>query len=707
MKPPSSSLDPDLLRTVLETVATPVIALDPEARIRLFNAAAENVSGYPRSEVLGREVWFLLDPAEEERAAELFRQLVAGETERLDAEEVAWVTREGERRSLAWSTATLRGDDGTVRLLVCTAVDLTEVHALHRRARNLATEQAARQAREEALRASEARFSGIVEMASDAIVTIDEDHEVVLFNRGAEALFGWAAEEVLGEPVDRLLPEDARNRHRRHVEAFGQSPVRARRMGERQEIWGRRRDGTTFSAEASIIKLDVAGERLYTVVLRDVSERQRRERQQSFLVKVGKVLASSLELEATLSAIADLAVGFLADYCVVDLLEESGEVRRIRVSAREGADQSAAQILRDVTLDRSRPHLMSEVLETGRAHRVASVRPDHLDGLAQGETHLKALRAMEMSSYMAVPLVSRERMVGALLLVGAGERRAYDEQDLALAREVGLRAGMAVESARLYRDAQRAILARDDVLGVVSHDLGNPLQAVFIALEALEKGQAAGAGPDSEDGKTGYYLSAIRRSADLMQRLIHELLEVRRMEEGHLALEVEAIPLGALVEETLEVIEPLARVKSVELVDQVAEASLPLVEADRDRLLQVLSNLVGNAVKHTPEGGRVCVRAETGPDELRISVSDTGPGIPAEEREQVFERFWRAEKTGGKGIGLGLAIARGIVQTHGGRIWVESEEGEGSTFHFTLPLASESAGTDRSRVRRSSRTSSG
>ncbi len=168
MKPLSSSLDPDLLRTVLETVVTPVILLDQETRIRLFNAAAEEVSGYPRSEVLGREVWFLLDPAEEERAAAVLRRLVADETERLDAEEVAWVTRKGERRSLTWSASTLRRDDGTVRLLVCTAVDPTEMHALHRQARTMATEQAARAAREDALRASESRFSGTVERASEA-----------------------------------------------------------------------------------------------------------------------------------------------------------------------------------------------------------------------------------------------------------------------------------------------------------------------------------------------------------------------------------------------------------------------------------------------------------------------------------------------------------------------------------------------------------
>ncbi|MFW5904657.1 MAG: ATP-binding protein, partial [bacterium] len=516
------------------------------------------------------------------------------------------------------------------------------------------------------------------------IISVDENHRIVLFNRGAESIFGWEAGEILGQPLDRLLPERARGVHPEHMEKFGRSPVRARRMGERQEILGRRRDGEEFPAEASISKLDLDRERLYTVVLRDVSERRRQEMEQTFLVEVGKVLASSLDLEDTLATIADMTVGFLADYCVVDLVEESGQVRRIRAAAREDVDQSVARTLQDVGLDRSRPHLMFATLQTGRPRLVAPVEPGHLEELAQGQERLEALRAMEISSYMVVPLVSREKMVGALLLARGPGRRLYDAQDLELAGEVGLRAGMAVENARLYRDAQRAIQARDDVLGVVSHDLGNPLQAVFIGLEALERGRA---NPESaEEDRMDYYLSAIRRSADLMQRLIHDLLEVRRMEEGHLALDRGPVELPPLVGEALEVIEPLARVKSVELVDRSGSRKLPPVEADRDRLLQVLSNLIGNAVKHTPEGGRVDILVELDTDELQISVADTGPGIPPEEQEQVFDRFWRAEKTGGKGIGLGLAIARGIVQTHGGRIWVESEEGEGSTFHFTIPL---------------------
>jgi PAS domain S-box-containing protein len=689
MSSPALSLDPSLLPAVLETVATPVVVLDLEARIRLFNSAAERSSGYDRKDVLERPVWFLLDEADRARARVLFDELMDGAREDLLGSEIAWITRSGERRDLSWSTSTLKEESGTARLLVCTAVDLTEIRSLRDRTDRLVAAQAVRRAREEALRSSEARFSGIVELASDAIVSINQDHEILLFNKGAERIFGWTAGEILGKHLDVLLPEDVRERHRKDVAEFGRSAARSRKMGERRGIYGRRRSGEAFPAEASILKLDVDGVRIYTVVLRDVSEQRRAELHQWFLVEVGKVLASSLDLDTTLSAIADMAVTFLADYCVVDLLEESGGVRRIRVSVREGMNEDAARILGEVELDRSRPHLMSSVLESGQPELVPDVTPHRLEALAQSEEHLAGLRALDARSYMVVPLVSRERMVGTLLLVSSTGRNAYDAEDLELATEVGVRAGIAVENARLYRDAQRAIQARDDLLGVVSHDLGNPLQAIFIGLEALEKAQASGE-PDPE--RAAYYLSAIRRSADLMQRLIHDLLEVRRMEEGHLPLERGSHRLPELVDQALDLIEPLARVKSVVLENHLAAMELPSVEVDPDRIQQVLSNLVGNAVKHTPHEGRVTVQATVFEGEMRISVTDTGPGIPEEHREQVFDRFWRAEKTGGKGIGLGLPIARGIVRSHGGRIWVESAPGDGSTFHFTLPLASEHPG---------------
>lgn len=525
-------------------------------------------------------------------------------------------------------------------------------------------------------------LSGIVDISSEGIISIDEDHRVVLFNQGAEAIFGHRADEMLGRPLDLLIPEAHRSRHRKHVESFGRSAARARRMGERTPIAGLRKDGTEFPAEASISQLDTEDGKLYTVVIRDITDRRRTLDEQTFLAEVGRVLAGSLEYEDTLRGVAELTVRFVADVCAVDMVEEGFDVRRLEVRYRSPELEAAARDLREVELDRSRPHLMAAVLETRGPVLVSPVSAEHLDSLAQGPEHRATLERLEIRSYMAIPLVARDRLLGALLLLACGDSRPFDRGDLRVAAELGAMAGLAVDNARLYREARRAVQARDDILGVVSHDLGNPLQAIFIGVEALQRDPST----TSSEGTT-YYLEAIRRSADHMERLIRELLEVRRMEAGELALDRRPIQLAPLVARTLGVMDPLARVKKLALEDRVHAAPLPLVDADADRIQQVLSNLVGNAVKLTPEGGRVLVEARAQRDALLVSVRDTGPGIPEHQRERVFERFWRGEAPGPQGIGLGLAIAKGIVLRHGGRIWLDSEPGEGSVFHFTLPLA--------------------
>ncbi len=694
------SVTEGLLPIVVGTVAAPIVVLDRDARVHLFNDAAERVSGYSSSEVVDRRVWFLLHADDRDRAETLFGELVNGGRESLVGEELAWMTRDMERRSMAWSTATIRGESEGEIWVVCTGLDLTELHRLEDRTRDLLAEDALRQAREDALQSSEAKFSGIVEMASDAIVSVNSRHRITLFNRGAEAIFGWTASEVLGKPLTVLLPPSSRDVHSEHIRGFGLSGERSRSMGQRQEISGLRKDGEEFPAEASIIKTEVEGERYFTVVLRDVSKQHRESCEQRFLLEAGEALARSLDLDETVMSLGDAVVGFLADYCIIDLVSPEGRPERRLVAHGAGMDPTPARVLEDIRLERSRPHLIHHVLQTGEPELIRTVTPEHLAAIAQGEDHLRVLESLNAVSLMCVPLRARGRLVGALLLVASDGRRPYDKGDLEVAREVADRAGLAVDNAQLYQDARSAIQARDDILGVVSHDLGNPLQAIFIGIEALERARARAGeaeGPHAPRGGSEYYLSAIRRSAELMQRLIHELLEVRRMEEGHLVLEPQRRALQPLVIEALQLIEPLARVKSVELINGIDGETSPVVTVDGDRILQVLSNLVGNAVKHTPEGGEVSIRASLHPDEVEISVQDTGPGIPPEHLDQIFDRFWRAETTGGKGIGLGLAIARGIVLAHGGRVWAESELGRGSTFRFTIPRSGESqTGTDGS-----------
>ncbi len=679
-------LSEQLYLVVLETLSAPVIALDTSARVRLFNRAAERASGVPKEQILGQEVWEIVHPEERAGAEVLFRRILEGAD--LAPLDLPWINRAGDRVDIVWTYTMLEEASDESPVLVCTGIDVTEQRALEARHRLLEAEDAIRMAREEALRSSEARFSGIVELASDAIITVDEAGRIVLFNQGARAIFGYDPAEMMGEPLACLIPPRFHSGHRAHIRRFGEQDVEARRMGDRNPISGVRKNGEEFPAEASILKLDLDGQRLFTVVLRDVTDRQRVEDAQLLLARVGDTLSASLEADTLAEKVAKLAVAEFADFCAVDLFGEGAELGHRVVACGAAADEESAHLLQTAGLDRAHPHPAFELPDGGGPVLVSEVTESQLQEVARSPEHLSALASLSPESWMAVPIRSGGAVLGSMLFVSSVAAHRYAEHDLELALELGRRTGMALENARLYRDAQRALQARDDVLGVVSHDLGNPLQAVFIGLEGLERARNRQGEPGDD-----YFLTAIRRSAELMRKLIQELLEVRRMEAGHLHLEPELQPFPPLVELALDMIEPLARVKEVSVENRIAEGKLPDVRVDGLRMQQVLSNLLGNAVKHTPSKGRITLSAEAVGGELHVSISDTGPGIPEESLDQVFDRFWRAEKTGGKGLGLGLAIAKGIIRSHEGRIWAENGEGGGSVFHFTVPLSPSSSST--------------
>jgi two-component system, sensor histidine kinase and response regulator len=250
-----------------------------------------------------------------------------------------------------------------------------------------------------------------------------------------------------------------------------------------------------------------------------------------------------------------------------------------------------------------------------------------------------------------------------------------------LVREQTARAE-AEETARrmeqLVHQAEAATRHRDEVLAAVSHDLKNPLGTIYTSAALLLEL------PLDEDQRTRQ-IQIIRRTAERMNRLIQDLLDASRMEAGRFVVDMTPERAASLVAEALEMLEPIASARSVRIdADDLADDALVL--ADRGGVLRVLSNLVGNALRFTPEGGAVTIASARDGDAIRFSVIDQGPGIPAEHLPRIFDRFWQAQRRG-EGAGLGLAIAKGIVEAHGGRIWAETEEGGGARFHFTLPLA--------------------
>jgi PAS domain S-box-containing protein len=368
---------------------------------------------------------------------------------------------------------------------------------------------------EEAHRVAEARFAGMVSIASDAIICINTAREITLFNWGAERIFGYTAAEAIGQLLDMLLPEELRSRHAAHIMGFAASADTTRRMGERSRIVGLRKNGDVFPAEASISRFLNHGEWVFTVILRDISERVRAE-----------------------------------------------------------------------------------------------------------------------------------------------------------------------EELRVLADRMRqAAASRDEVMALVSHDLRNPLSTIEICLSGLRDE------PPPPPNMAAELVTLAQESATLMSRMIQDLLDIASIDAERLSIERVPQPVPPILARAVEMHRMIAAEQHITLsLDIPATIREQSVDADAERIVQVLSNLIGNACKFTRAGGHVSVSAQALPAAIQITVRDTGQGIPVDAIPHVFDRFWHARRGAAqRSTGLGLAIVKGIVEAHDGRIWVESTVGAGSAFHFTLP----------------------
>ena len=530
--------------------------------------------------------------------------------------------------------------------------------------------------------ASAALFEGILSIAADAVITVDDQQRILHFNRGAEEIFGYREQQVIGQPLSMLLPERFRAAHGHHVEEFGHSKEPARRMGHRREIFGLRRDGTEFPAEASISKLDLAdGRRVYSAVVRDITERKWTETSERFLAHAGAALARTLEYDAALAAIAEVPVPTLADACMLTVIEENGAIRRVaglgRLGERRGRALRMLAERHQLTWDS--PSEVIDVLRRGQPMIVEHADDEWLEAHEETEAAVALWREVAPRSLLIVPLRVGERPVGALKLIATdpGRRFTLDAMDLAL--RLAIHASLALENARLYRSAQQATRAREQMLSVVSHDLRNPLSAIAMCARVLRDA------PPEDGRERAALLSTIDDSTEWMNRLIQDLLDVASIEAGRLSLATQPERPRSLVTAALQMFEVEAAERSIELRADVP-GDVPTVLADEGRVVQLLGNLVRNALKFSPDGSSINVGAALRDGEVVFSVRDHGPGIAPESLPRVFERYWRAAAGARhRGAGLGLSIARGIAEAHGGRIWVESTLGQGATFYFSLP----------------------
>ncbi|MFB2891802.1 PAS domain-containing protein [Aerosakkonemataceae cyanobacterium BLCC-F50] len=426
------------------------------------------------------------------------------------------------------------------------------------------------------------------------------------------------------------------------------------------------------------------------VYVLDVTERVRLELAQRFLSEASAVLASSLDYQTTLEQVAKLAVPKLGDWCTVHIVEEDGAISQIAVAHKDPAKLEWAEKIRHkYPVNREDPRGAALTLRTGESDLIPDISDEMLVQGARDPEHLEILRSVGFKSVMTVPLRTQTRILGVISFISAEFGRRYDATDLQLAEELAYRASLAIDNAQLYQGAQRdrakaeaANRIKDEFLAVLSHELRSPLNPILGWTKILRTKRL-------DPAKTEQALETIERNAKLQAQLIEDLLDVSRILQGKITLNVAKVNLAAIIEAALETVKLAAEAKNIQI--QIALNPLTgTVLGDTNRLQQVVWNLLSNAVKFTPEGGQIEVRLEQVDTNAQIQVKDTGKGISPQFLPYVFDYFRQEDGTTTRkfgGLGLGLAIVRHFVELHGGTVKAESRGADlGATFTVRLPI---------------------
>jgi PAS domain S-box-containing protein len=510
---------------------------------------------------------------------------------------------------------------------------------------------------------------------AEGTLAVDLEDRITFINDAAAGLLGCTDRDMLGTASAALV-------HVRTVEdAVVESPLDvAIRTGRVRNDAHRfvRNDRRSFLASYTATPIRRDGKVTGAVLaFDDISERKLAQEAEHFLSSAAAMLSASLESTTVAGIVARCGVPVLGDVCFLDVVSTDDQLQHAAIAHAEPA-------LLDEIGDLLAPRVhaavfavpIAEVILTGQSLRAASL-PDAW--FSPGD--LAIVQRLGIRSALIVPLVLGTRSLGALTFCMTGDHE-HRASDVALAEELARRSALAIEHARLYEQARQAVAMREQTLAIVSHDLRTPLATIVMATSILSDDEITRMDPRAKV----LALDKIQSAAHRMDRMIGDLLDFASIEVGQLSMVIAPHDVGGIIDETMASFETAASKRRVALTAEHPAAPVAIL-CDRDRILQIIANLVGNALKSAAPGDAVRLSTRVAGRDVEFSVADTGPGIAAANQKRLFERYWRSPDAGYKGTGLGLAIARGLVEAHHGRLWVESQLGHGATFSFTVPLA--------------------
>ncbi len=490
---------------------------------------------------------------------------------------------------------------------------------------------------EEALRESQQKLADILNIADVAIISINHHQRIEMFNQGAVQIFGYTFPEVVGQPLDILLPEAFRQIHREHIRQFETSPIVSRRMAERSSnVVGRRKTGEVFPAEASISKLQTKDGALFTVILKDITERQQAE--QALRASEARFRSSEAQLRLTTDALP-----VLISY-----------------------------------VDAHQHYVFNnQAYEDWFQQPVSSFRDRHLRDVLGDDYY------QQIQPYIDGAMAGDRVCFESQFTPQDGQVRYLETTYIPHIDDEGTIKGFFGLSSDIS-DRKATQQIKDEFVSVVSHELRTPLTSIHGSLKLLATGQL---GQLSAQGEG--LLQIALKNTERLTRLINDVLDLERIDLGKISMSIQVCNAGELLLQAAQSVQSMADERQISLSTTPADMA---IRADSDHILQTLINLLSNAIKFSPSGSTIRLTATQREHDVLFQVSDQGRGIPPDKLESIFERFHQVDASDSRkrgGTGLGLSICQKIVQGHGGHIWVESTLGEGSTFYFTLPMASE------------------
>ncbi|MCT7966033.1 PAS domain S-box protein [Laspinema sp. D1] len=533
---------------------------------------------------------------------------------------------------------------------------------------------------EEALRNSEELYRSLAEALPQMIFLFTLQGKLEYCNPSGVSYIGLSLEQILQRSALEWIHPSDRSEALAHWRKASNSAT-----AYEIEVRLRRLDGVYRWHTLRLNPITGVGDRLlkWLGTATDIDDRKRSQQQERFLATASSVLANSLDYQTTLDSVAHLTVPTLADWCAIDVVEKDGTIDRLAVAHIDPAkEQLAQELFRRYPPKKDMTTGQLNVLRTGESELYPHIPDSLLIEAALDAEHLRILRELRLHSGMCVPLKARGKTLGTITFVSEAGSRSYDRTDLIMAEKLAHRAAIALDNARLYREAQEANRLKDEFLATLSHELRTPLNSILGWAQILRHRRLS-------EEKMGLALETLERNARLQFQLIEDLLDVSRIITGKLRLNVASVSLNQAIKEAIESVRPAAEAKHIQLKIQLDRHAGP-VSGDRDRLQQIVWNLLSNAIKFTPPEGCVTAILEQFQNSIQIRIVDTGQGIKPEFLPYVFDRFRQADSSSTRaynGLGLGLAIVRHLTELHGGTVSADSPGlGQGAMFTVELPL---------------------